>query len=85
MYESKPWLKYYGKVPESISYPDLTMYEMVKETAKKYPDIIAYDFMGTISTYNKFIKNIDKYASSLFYLGLRKGDRITISRRTGDR
>ncbi len=32
MYEKKPWLKFYGDVPESIDYPRVTMYEALMQT-----------------------------------------------------
>ncbi len=34
MYEQKPWLKFYGNVPETIDYPRVTMYEALKQTAR---------------------------------------------------
>ena len=41
---SAPWTKYYGKTPASLNYPNLTMYQLLRQTAKQYPDAIAYDF-----------------------------------------
>ncbi|MFX1385992.1 MAG: AMP-binding protein [Promethearchaeota archaeon] len=80
MYEKKPWLKFYDKhVPEHIDYPKTTMYKAVLLTSKKYPNSIAYDFMGYESTYKQLIEQIDQCAKALFNLGLRKGDRMTIS------
>ena len=54
MYEKKPWLKFYGSVPQSIDYPRVTMYQALMDTAGKYPDTIAYDFLGYTSTYRRF-------------------------------
>ena len=54
MYEKKPWLKHYGSVPHSIDYPRVTMYEALLKTVAKYPDCIAYDFLGYTSTYSQF-------------------------------
>ena len=80
MYEKKPWLKFYDKhVPEHIDYPKTTMYNALVNTANKYPDSIAYDFMGNESTYQQLIKQIDQCAKALASLGLQKGDRMTIS------
>ena len=47
MYEKKPWLKFYGDVPEHIDYPRVTMYEALMQTVARCPDVIAYDFFGT--------------------------------------
>lgn len=79
MYEQKPWLKYYGDVPASLTYPRVTMYKALLQTADRYPDAIAYDFMGYTSTYKRFIVDIGQCANALAASGLKKGDRITIS------
>ncbi|MFX1329165.1 MAG: AMP-binding protein [Promethearchaeota archaeon] len=80
MYEKKPWLKFYDEhVPEHIDYLRTTMYNAVLNTSDKYPDSIAYDFMGYESTYKQLIEEIDQCAKALFNLGLRKGDRMTIA------
>jgi long-chain acyl-CoA synthetase len=80
MSEKKPWLKFYDKhVPDHIEYPRTTMYNAVLQTAEKYPNSIAYDFMGYESTYTQMINEIDQCAKALVSLGLIKGDRMTIS------
>lgn len=79
MYEKKPWLKFYDYVPESINYPKKTIYEAVRDSAMANPDKIAYDFLDNTSTYSQFISDIDHCADALYALGLRKGDRVTIS------
>ncbi|MFX0002339.1 MAG: AMP-binding protein [Candidatus Hodarchaeota archaeon] len=80
MYETKPWLNFYDKhVPEHIDYPKTTIYNAVKQTAEKYPDSIAYDFMGYESTYRQLIEEIDQCAKALYNIGLKQGDRMTIS------
>jgi long-chain acyl-CoA synthetase len=79
MYEKKPWLKFYGHVPQTIDYPRVTMYEAVRQSAERCPDSIAYDFLDYTSTYRQFISEIDKCADALAAIGLKKGDRITIS------
>jgi len=79
MRAQKPWLKFYEGIPESIDYPEVTMYEAVMETAEKVPEAIAYDFMGYTSTYQTFAEEINRFADVLAHLGLAKGDRITIA------
>ena len=79
MYETKPWLKFYGDVPESLDYPKFTMYEALSRTVERFPDAVAYDFFGTMSTYRRFREEIDRGADALASLGMKKGDRITIS------
>jgi long-chain acyl-CoA synthetase len=79
MYKQKPWLKFYNGAPESIGYPRVTMYEALMQTVEKFPEHIAYDFFDYTSTYRQFARNIDTCASALAALGMKKGDRITIS------
>jgi long-chain acyl-CoA synthetase len=76
---SKPWVKFYGHVPESLDYPRVTMYEALMQTAEKSPDTVAWDFLDTTATYREFARDIDRCADALAGLGLKKGDRITIS------
>ncbi len=42
----KPWLKFYGDMPEFVEIPDLTMYEMLRETALKYPNKVVLRYLG---------------------------------------
>ena len=79
MYETRPWLKFYGYIPESLEYPHQTMYEMVRDAALAHPDLTAYDFMGTRSTYRQLLADIDSMADALAGRGLAKGDAVTIS------
>ena len=73
-----PWLKYYGNTPATIDYPRKTMYQMIALTAKKYPNNIAYSFMGKETTFSAFLSRIDATAKGLYHMGIRKGDRVTI-------
>ena len=79
MQEKKPWLKFYKNVPATINYPRVTMYEALMQTVERYPDRIAYDFCDYKSTYRQFARDIDTCANALASLGMKKGDRITIS------
>ena len=79
MYEQKPWLKFYGDVPESLDYPRVTMYEALAQTAKKFPERIAYDFLDYECSYEQFIRDIDTCTNALASVGLKQGDCITIA------
>ncbi|MBN2351655.1 MAG: AMP-binding protein [Spirochaetales bacterium] len=78
MYERKPWLKFYDDVPQTLSYPEKTMYETVRGAARRFPGLIAYDFMGTRSTYARLLGDIDRAAAAFAARGLTKGDRVTV-------
>lgn len=79
MSESKPWLKFYKGIPETIDYPKVSLYERFMQTVEKYPDSIAWDFMDTKYTYRQFADEVNRFANGLAALGFKKGDVITIS------
>jgi len=74
-----PWISNLGDVPSHIDYFQGSMYEAVKAIADKYPDNVAFDFMGRSTTYRRLIQQIDTCARSLKTIGVRKGDRVTIA------
>jgi long-chain acyl-CoA synthetase len=74
-----PWLKFYGQTPHSIDYPEDTLYELVKKTAKRLPDYIAYEFMGKQTTYHVFMDRIERTAKALNSIGISRNDRVTIA------
>ena len=76
---AKPWLQFYGDVPETLEYPRITLYEALLRSAAAHPDAIAVDFFGSTLTYRELSDEIDRCASLLAALGLGAGDRITIS------
>ena len=73
-----PWTAFYGSTPASLTYPQKTMYQMLRDTAKTYPDHIAYVFMGKNTSYSAFLQRIDAAARGLVAMGIQKGDRVTI-------
>ncbi|HXV57524.1 MAG TPA: AMP-binding protein [Gaiellaceae bacterium] len=75
----RPWLRFYGGVPESLDYPDVTLYEALRESIRRTPDAIAYDFYDTTATYRELGEEIDRFSAALVSLGLEPGDRMTIS------
>jgi long-chain acyl-CoA synthetase len=79
MYEQRPWLGFYGEVPPSLDYPQVTLYEAVRATAERVPDAIAFDFLDHRASYRELIRSIDRCSDAFASLGLRAGERITIS------
>ena len=77
--KARPWLRWYGTVPVSLSYPETTLYEVVAATARRAPDATAWDFMGTTATYGQLLRSIDVCADGLTGLGIKAGDRIVVA------
>ena len=74
-----PWIPYLGDVPATLEYFQGSMFEAVEKIAEKYPNHVAFDFMGRPTTYRELIRNIEKCARSLRTIGVRQGDRVTIA------
>ena len=74
-----PWKNHLGDVPFHLDYFDGSMFEAVEKIAEKYPNNIAFDFMGKSTTYAKMIEEVRKCAKSLRTIGVREGDKVTIA------
>ena len=79
-----PWLKFYGDIPESIDYPQGSMYEAIKLACDNnlnnnggYKNT-AYVFQGKKTSYKEFFRNIDTVARAFKAIGIGKGDKVTI-------
>ena len=75
----RPWENHVGDIPLTLEYPDGSMFDALKETAEKYPNYIAFDFMGKPTTYKTLVEKVEICARSLRTIGIREGDRVTIA------
>ena len=74
-----PWLKSYDEeVPATLTYSEKTMVGALEDTAGRYGDLIAYDYMGSKCTYRALTEKIHACARALKAMGIREGDRVTI-------
>ncbi|MBR6377930.1 MAG: acyl--CoA ligase, partial [Oscillospiraceae bacterium] len=71
-------MNFYGDTPRHLDYPRLTLWQMVRQTARNHPNLTAYEFMNKETTYSRFMARIDRTARALVALGIGKGDRVTI-------
>ena len=74
-----PWKEHMGDVPMHLDYFEGSMFEAVELIAKKYPSNIAFDFMGSSTTYKELICQIKACAAALKTIGIRPGDKLTIA------
>lgn len=75
----KIWLKNYpADVPKFIEEKLCTVHQLLEDSAKKFPGHTALIFFGKEVTYSELYNLADRFASSLYKLGIRKGDRIGI-------
>ena len=74
-----PWKDHLGEVPFHLDYFEGSMFEAVAAIAEKYPNNVAFDFMGRPTTYKTLVKEIEQCAKALKTIGVREGDRVTIA------
>lgn len=75
----KPWIKAYGDSRDTLTYFEGSYCDMVEFIADKYPNVIAYEFMGKKVKYKDFKKEIYEAAYALANLGIKQGDKVTIA------
>ena len=84
----KPWLKHYESVvPHSLTYPQVSLFGTLENSARKYPDRPALHlvlrYLGPISlgarlSYRELLNEVNRFAAALHALGVRKGDRVAL-------
>lgn len=74
-----PWEPFMGHIPMHLDYPECSMVECVEKIASAHPDAIAYDFMGSHTSYAKAVEDIRACARALRAIGVRPDDRVTIA------
>ncbi len=75
----RPWLNNYDEgVPKSIDYPEIPLFDLLSEAAKKYPDSACTIFKGARISYTEMDEITDRLAAGLASIGVGKGDRVGI-------
>ena len=74
-----PWENHMDGVPMHLEYPQGSMYEAVEAIAEKYPQAVAFDFMGSSVTYQQMLREIRRCCAGLRTLGFRAGECFTIA------
>jgi long-chain acyl-CoA synthetase len=77
--DEKPWFKNWpNDVPKHIDYPEVPLFELLRKSAKKYPQKPAIAYLGREITYSELDGLSDQFASALAGLGVGKGDRVAL-------
>ena len=63
---------------DHLEYPEVTMFQRVKETADKFPDDPAIEFYNKKISYSQFIERIERCARAFVALGIQPGDAVTL-------
>lgn len=79
MLSNKPWLRHYPvEVPPTYNYPKQNLAQFLIQTAERYPQVHALDFLGKKMTYAELLEKSYRFARTLQRLGINKGDRVAI-------
>ena len=83
--DDRPWLRYYEEgVPRALDVPDVTLPELFDRTASRVPDKVAVRFFldprlpVPALSWGQLRERSLRFATALFQLGVRKGDRVAI-------
>ena len=75
----RPWIKNYDKgVPATIEYPKIPLFQLLENSAQKYPDRACTIFKGAVISYKEMSAVTDRIAAALVAMGVKKGDRVGI-------
>jgi len=75
----KPWSKFWPQdVPKNLEYPEVSLSDLLRKTAEKYPDKTAIVYFDKPMTYRELNSAADKFATALDALGVKKGDKVAL-------
>ena len=75
----RPWYAHYDPgVPHEVEYPEVPVWHLLKESAERYGDLVALDFLGHRLTYRALWESVQRFAHALQTAGLEPGERVAI-------
>jgi len=78
-YADRPWLASYPpEVPGDYDFPEVPLTRLLDDAAASFPTGVALAFLGTSMSYRDLKDSVDRFATALAGLGVRKGDRVAI-------
>jgi len=80
-YADKPWMKSYFVGPFKLEktmepYPRIPVYKFLEDSAANYPEQVACVYLEEKITYPQLKLQVDKLATALANLGVKKGDKV---------
>jgi long-chain acyl-CoA synthetase len=78
-YEARPWIKWYlpGVAPD-ITVEEKSVVDTFDETCEKWKDKTAVVFYGRKVSYKELRDQVDRFATALHDLGIKKGDKVAL-------
>ena len=75
--DGQPWLDHYdGGVPRQLSYPAVTVPQLLEEAASRFPQAVCLIYADQQLNYAQTNLLVNRLAAALALLGVKQGDRI---------
>lgn len=79
MERKEPYFQFWpARLPKSLDYPQMLLFEIIETTSKRYPDKPAVIYYGRRITYRELQSAIELLAAWLHQNGVKKGDRVAV-------
>jgi long-chain acyl-CoA synthetase len=79
IYEARPWIKWYLKgVSPDVTVEEKSVVDTFNETTEKWKDKTAVIFYGRKVSYRELRDQVDRFATALHDLGIKKGDKVAL-------
>ncbi|OGP68642.1 MAG: AMP-dependent synthetase, partial [Deltaproteobacteria bacterium RBG_16_44_11] len=78
-YMSKPWVKHYSEgVSDKVDVPNISVPGLFDQAVEKFGKNAALIFYGNEISYKKLKEHIDRFATALADLGVKRGDTVAL-------
>ncbi|HUG16537.1 MAG TPA: long-chain fatty acid--CoA ligase [Thermomicrobiales bacterium] len=75
----RPWVSHYpAGTPESLTFPDSVIPDLLRDAAQRYPDRTAYTYYGMHISFKELDRLSSMFANRLIEHGVKKGDPVLV-------